>query len=329
MALTARPSTLPTVVGGAAQGPGYTLTNDEAGRIRAPQLSITASATGTAANRAPDIVLRDLDLSATLTPNGTGVGRFSIEGLGNTIVQVEGAVRMAGAGIGNGISITSSGRIQIVTDTGSLRVLDAGGLAAGEISLSSANIWSARSDVLSQLAADPAFAGRDDALRNNGGAVNDRGFIEGGRVTLRAGNSIFVQNSGTNIAFSGITTRDLLSLVPTGMTPLDVYAFGRQINPDGNYLINAGYFLRAALDQQGAGFASDAQLNLCLLATGACAGVFNNDGFSVAQDEIIGPVLRSATPRSVGDFPLIDVRWWDCDPKEEAPCQPAGPGSDW
>lgn len=318
VSLTAKASGQPTVIGGTTQGAGYTLTNDEAGQIRTAQLTVVASAAGTAANRTPDIVLRTLDLSATPTASGAAVGRFSVEGTG-TILQVEGSVRLANAGTENGISITSPSRIQIVTDTGSLRVLDAAGLPAGEVVLASNNIWSANAGLIAQLTADPNFVGRNDALATNTGGTTDRGFLEGDRVTLRAGNTVLIQNSGTNATFAGVTTRGTLTITPTGASPLDVYAFGRRLNADGTSLTNSGYFSTVAFDHLGVGFTEAARFNDCSISSGVCTGLLTDPNLSVVEEEVAGPV--GGGEGNLATLDLIDISRWDCNPEEDNTCE--------
>src|SRR3546814_5616722 len=82
---------------------------------------------------------------------------------------------------------------------------DAQGDLAGQLTLFSNNIVVADSSLAGQLAADPNFAGRDEALLDNDGPVNPAGYIQAGRVGLLTGGTLFVQHTGTPTRFCGIT----------------------------------------------------------------------------------------------------------------------------
>jgi hypothetical protein len=279
-----------TVVGGDEDGPGYTLTNDEASRIRTGRLLIVAPVTGTDPARDPDVVIRDLTLSATLTSqspgainaleivvttstgSSAGIGPAAVAP-GTGIARVEGDVLIANADETSGIAIQASGLIRLVTPNGSLRVQNAGGNPTGEISLASANIWAASQELLDQLAADSNFAGRNDALLQNDGDEQPRGYIEAGNVSLFVGDTLFVQNSGTADSFAGITVTGDLTISPIGSAPLEVQAFGRRLNPDGSFTDNSDFFATINFETgYGGGFTQAAQFNLCVIATGLCPG---------------------------------------------------------
>ena len=173
------------MIGGTAQGPGYTLTNAEAGRIRTAQLDILASANGTAANRAPDVVLRDLSLSATPTTAGAAVNRLVVTVGGNApaILQVEGAVSLANAGAADGITLTAPGRLQIDHPDAGSHPGARRRRRSGRTKSSSRRTISGRRArrLINQLIADPNFAGRNEALLNNDGAGRAARLYRGGR----------------------------------------------------------------------------------------------------------------------------------------------------
>ena len=338
VSLTARPSAQQTVVGGGAAGPGYTLTDAEADRITAATLRIQASPTGAAANRAPDLLIRDLSL------DGQRIGRLDVRT--SEIVQVEGALLVTGVQATGGVNIRADERLQIVNPTGSLQVRDAAGMTDGSVNLTSNNIWSASQALLDQLRANSNFAGRDDALTANGGPVEERGYIEAGDVTLFARDSLFVQNSGTAASFAGITVREnTLRIVPTGAQPLRVFAFGRRINPDGSFVTNNAFFNEAQYDGRGGpvGYTADAQLNRCFINTGCPAAPPPNQpqppNFPGGPEIVTEPVGGSFTltlpgaaddlvDTSFADEPLIeepvtsggDSILWDCDNDDDGDC---------
>jgi hypothetical protein len=334
VSLTVQPTTQQTVLGGTADGPGYTLTNAEAGRIRAATLTVQAGATGAAANRPADLLVRDLSLV------GAAIGTFQVTTPG--ILQVEGNLLLAGVRPGGGIGLTATERLQVVNPIGSVRVRDAAGLTDGTLLLVSNNIWSAPQALLDQLRADSNFAGRDEALLGNEGPVEPRGYIEAGDVVLSARDSLFVQNSGTLTSFAGITVREnTLTIVPTGTQPLRVFAFGRRINPDGTAVTNNAFFNEVVYQGRGGpvGYTDDAQFNLCFINTGICRLPAPDDNLPGGPDIIEQPVdvmLTLPLPGSADDLvdtsfadePLIeepvtsggDSILWDCDNDDDGDC---------
>ncbi|HEY5711696.1 MAG TPA: hypothetical protein VIT38_07360 [Allosphingosinicella sp.] len=293
--VAAPPAGLPfaqVVIGGTAQGPGYTLTNAEANRIRAATLNIQTAATGTLPGRPPDLLLRDL----ALTGSGGGVNILQITVGGGTfgadgIAQVEGNVLLANAAAGDGIFLTAAQRIQIVNPQGSIRVRDATGLPGGTLTLTSNNIWSASQALIGQLLVDANFAGRNDALLANAGPDAPRGYIEAADVTLAARDTLLVQNSGTATDFAGITVvQNTLTINPTG-GPLDVYAFGRRINPDGTYVTNKDFFGEVVFGGPGVVLSTiyqpDAAFNNCPIVGALCR--IPDNPLPGGPDPFIGP----------------------------------------
>ncbi len=274
--LSVNPQGQQTVIGGESGSAGYTLTQAEIGRIRTASLEIEASPTSSAPSRPADIVIRDLTLSATPNPAGAAINRLQIsvnagEGAGG-IVQVEGALRLENAAATSGIDIIAGERIQVINPSGSIRVLNSAGLPAGSIGMQSANIWSASQEIIDQLVVNPDFEGRNAALLANEGDVEERGYIEAGDILLRVGSTLFVQNSGTEDVFAGITvTQNTLRVEPTSSN-VDVYAFGRRINADGTFVTNSDYFREVEFGYGTSAYASSAEFNLCVIATGACPG---------------------------------------------------------
>jgi hypothetical protein len=213
------------------------------------------------------------------------VNRFTVT-FGTTnapgIIQVEGAARLANASDPlDGITLNAPGRIQIVNPAGSVRVQNAAGAPGGRVRLTSANIWSASQTIINQLIADPNFAGRDAALLNNTGPVQPRGYIEAADVVLQVGSTAFVQNSGTVPAFFGdgnayagiLVSRNTLTVTPTGTQPIQVYAFGRSVDANGNSSLNDDFFRQVAFGRpngQTTSYTDASEVNQCVINTGAC-----------------------------------------------------------
>lgn len=333
VALTALPDQRQAIIGGSVEEAGYTLRADEAGRITTALLRVQAPANGTAPDRDPDVLVRDVTLEAG------NVGQVEIASPG--IIEVQGSLLLADAGSSNSIAI-GAGRIQVVTPEGSIRVRDASGLPAGTLALASPDIWAASRDILTQLAADPNFAGRDAALTVNDGADDPRGYIEAGDVELFVGRTLFGQNSGTAQQLAGITVlENTLTITPTGQTPLVVFAFGRRINADGSFVTNDSFFGEVQFVGRGqGGYTDPSQFNLCFINSGDCS-FFTPEPepdpeFPDGRDPVEEPLTPFDQPRV--DTELVDTSFvgeplieepvtsgadsilWDCDRDEDGDC---------
>jgi hypothetical protein len=319
------------VLGGTTQGPGYTLTNAEAGRIRAGTLRLSAPALTSTA-----LIVRDLAFNGGGA--ASGIGLFEVNTAG--IARVEGALSMANAGAGNGISLTARARLEVVTPTGSVRVRDGAGAPGGNLLLSSNNIWIATPAVIDQLRLNANYAGRDEDLRDNGGIEEPRGFVEGGTVVLATGGTLFVQNSGPPFspAFAGVTAGPGgLTVRPTGAAPVTVTAFGRGINADGSVTLATPFFLAVDFPvgpagANGPGYTLGSTFNTCVIVTRQCGAA---GGVVVVQpagsDPITGPVGGSdaiVLPGAAEAQELVDTSFSN-DPLIEEPVTSGGESSLW
>lgn len=321
-------------LGGTAQGPGYTLTQAEAGRIRAGTLRVLAPALPAGTS----LLIRDLSLNGGGAASGIGILEINTAG----IARVEGALSMINAGAGNGISLTARERIEVATPTGSVRVRDASGMPGGNLLLASNNIWIASQAIIDRLRLNPNYAGRDADLLDNGGIEEGRGYVEGGGVVLATGGTLFVQNSGPPFspAFGGVTVgAGGLTVRPTGAAPVTVTGFGRQLNPDGS-LVLATPFFRSVNFEAGPGYTLGSTFNTCVIVTrqcGAGAPVITPSG----PDPITGPTGGSAAialPGAAAGDDLVDTSFssdalieepvtsggesslWECDDDKDGDC---------
>ncbi len=327
------------LLGGTAQGPGYTLTGAEAGRIRAGILRVLAQL---GAN--PLVVVRDL----TLAGGGAAAGIGTLEVVTPGIVRVEGALTMTNAAANNGISINAGTRLEIVTPAGGVRVRDGGGNPGGTLTLTSNNIWIAAQGIIDQLRIDPNYAGRDDDLIDNGGVEDPRGHVEAGGVTLATGGTLFVQNSGPPFspAFAGVTVgAGGLVIRSAGPGPAVVTAFGRRLNPDGSFTVGPAFFRDVTYQTAGvplaAGYSAGSTLNTCIIVTGQCGQGPVNPGPG-GPEPITGPTGGSEAiplPQQGGEGDdLVDTSFstevlieepvtsggesglWDCDDDNDGDC---------
>ena len=317
----------PTVVGGSDQGPGYTLTDAEANRITTALLRVRAPQTGTDPGRDPDLVVRDLSLT------GERIGQLEL--LTTGIMEVGGALLLSDVRTDGGILLGAAERLQVVTPDGSVRVRDGAGMPGGTLALESSNIWSASRTLIDQLAADPNFAGRNDALLANDGPVEPRGHIEAADVALRAGETLFVQNSGDAGAFAGITVvGNSLTITPTGDAPLVVYAFGRRLAADGSFVTNDQFFAEVVFEDRGGtvGYTDESEFNRCVINTGVCPAVEPETGLDIPEgpdiiEEPIGGLFNLAFPDNGGDD-LVDTTF-SADPLIEQPVTSGGDSILW
>lgn len=337
-----------TVLGGTTAGPGYTLTTAEAGRIRGGTLRILAPALGTAANRAPDLIIRDLGV----TGGGATAGLGTLEIISPGIGRVEGNVLMTGARAQDGVLIDARDRLEVVTPTASVRVRDGNGAPAGTLTLVSNNIWVASSALIDLLRADPNYVGRDDDLIDNDGVDAPRGYVEGNSVQLTTRGTLFVQNTTaargtflTGADFGGVTTGPGgLRISALGASPASVYAFGRRLNADGTVTTGDDFFFNSTYDAGGGaltvGYTTNAAVNTCIIVTGQCrvrvppdSGIDGKQPITGPTDGSVAIVLPPGEPDDIIDSsfaadPLIEEPVtsgsepgeWNCDPDHDGDC---------
>jgi hypothetical protein len=279
--LTAQPGAAAATFGGTAQGPGFTLSADEAGRIRTGLLQVVAPIAGGPAAPAagPSLVVSDATVSVTrigsLELSTPGVARVS-----GALLYTDAAVAAQSSGIqaaaanDSSVRIDAGQRIEVITGAGSVRVRDAAGLPGGILALTSPDIWIVSDALYQRLVADRDFAGRDEALLVNDGADTPRGHVEGGRISINVGRSLFVQNTGTANSFGGLTAGARgLDVVPTGQQPVSVLAFGRRINADGSETTGEAFFREVTFNTSlAAGYTAQSEFNRCNIISGKCGG---------------------------------------------------------
>jgi hypothetical protein len=344
--LAANATGQPTTLGGAAQGPGYTLTGAEAGRIRAGTLRVLAPALSANPARAPDLLIRDL----TLNGGGAAAGIGMLDIVSPGIARVEGALLLAGARAQDGISLRVTERLEVATPTGSVRVRDAAGAPGGNLIIASNNIWVASAAIIDRLRANPNYARRDDDLLFNDGTEVPRGFVEANGVTLVAGGTLYVQNNGSGLPFSteyaGITVGPAGLVITAAAPGTNVTAFGRRLNADGSFTTGDAFFAQSTYNSTAAAgapgsFTNVAQLNTCIIVTGFCGARPPANPVPGGPDPITGPTGGSdpiLLPAGADEDDLVDTSFaadplieepvtsgsesslWDCDPDNDGDC---------
>jgi hypothetical protein len=306
-----------TLIGGTAQGPGYTLDRIELGRVAAGRIRVDVPAAEVGIGPAPEVTVDSLTLAANAQPRP-----FAFEIATPGSIRVVGDVLMSGAGAGDGLSFASNQRFEIVTPAGSVRIRDSAGNPSGSLVIDSRNIVAADSVLAARLEADPNFAGRNLALLLNPAPAAPRGFLEAGRVHFIVAQpqgegppgALFVQNTGASFAdLAGVTVgAGGLRISPLGLAT--VQGFGRRLNPDGSFTTGDFFFLLADFDRTGGGFTGDSELNLCKIDGGLCPPLLPAGARPALSRAVLGPPLPpEAEPRGalidesgLADIPLID-----------------------
>ncbi|QYU67523.1 hypothetical protein J4558_21820 [Leptolyngbya sp. 15MV] len=171
----------PAILGGTAQGPGYTLTAAEIERIEAGEATFIAPLLDQSGQNDPDLILRDMFLSGSLDD---GTSRITVRTPG--IIRVEGVVAYVDTVAEDRLIIEAGERIEIVTP-GGIGVLGPNDAPGGALVLSAGDIWAADADTISRLRANPNFDGRNDLLATAASGSDDPlGYLRAGSMQLIA-----------------------------------------------------------------------------------------------------------------------------------------------
>jgi hypothetical protein len=287
---------------GGASGQGYSLSADEAARLRAQRISVAAI--GNITRPAATINLGSMTLqgSGAAQPNlAGGQGSFALSTPGS--IRVTGSVALQNAAAGNLLSLAAGQQILLDTSLGgALSVTGASpGALAGQVQLSAIDVWSGNTSLLSQLATDPNFAGRDALLGQGTSSVaglpldsQSTVVIAANALSFNVSRSLLIANTGTSrlrdgfrAGSGGISVRGLsqgqggLSI---GSGPqIEVIINGQALSDTGVLLTN-----QRTLDaftftpgQAGRSLTDVSSLNGCLFSGAAC-GVSEGDPVQIA-----------------------------------------------
>lgn len=311
------PTGLRTVIGGSAQGPGYTLDRNELARVAGARISVDVPAPEIGIGPPPEVVVDGLTLAANLQPDP-----FSFQITTPGTIRVVGDVLMGGAGTADNLSFTANQRFEVITPAGSLRLLDSAGNPSGSLVIASRNIVVADSALAAQLAADPNFTGRNLALLPNPAPAVPRGYVEAGAIHFIVNQpqgagppgTLFVQNTGANFAdLAGVTVgAGGLRISPVGLAT--VQGFGRRLNADGSFTSGDAFFRLALYDRTGGAFTDESEFNLCRINGGLCPPRLPGAARPALTRIVLGPLLppeaeaRGDAIDAAGltDIPLID-----------------------
>jgi len=254
---------------------GYELTQAEASRIDATNVTIQQPLVDNDGNDDPDIVIGNITAFGSLDD---GVSNIFIEALGGTaIVRVEGQVDFVDTDITDTFTISAEGQIEIVTP-GGIRVLNPAGDPGGALFLSSNNIWVGDSDLIALLQDDASFAGRNDQLRVAAAGSDDPlGYVRARQVSIEFADTFLVRNTGDSVEQGGILVGDGgLSIFGSDNSEgdLDAFAYGARLDSQGNLITGEDFFNEVNFNNDGSTgsvtYTDASEFNDCIINTGEC-----------------------------------------------------------
>lgn len=320
----------------AAEGQNWWLTSAEASRLRANRIEFRAAS-------------GQLLTIGNLTMTGSAAGananltgeNASVSFVGDRI-RVEGALSLTGAGATDTVRLTGGQSVAVVTDrNGSISITgpatEGDAPLAGTLLLEGPVIGVGTSALLTQLLADPRFAGRNALLATAPTTPRPEGYVSANRLILSTTNVAAIQNSGTPSSFGGFTTGvgGLEIRTPnetqTGTTSPQVIAYGRVQRAGGTF--SAGTDLGTSVDYatgQQRLFDRSSSVNGC--AIGASCG--SEPATITATVSAIEEVMASSQA-AVVEVPairvvqIVDQQELRVDPVITAPVSGAGNTSLW
>lgn len=319
VALTSNNATASAVIGGTAEEPVYTLTAAEAERIEVGSFEFSGAIVNSTDPNAPDLIIRDITVSGS---DGDGISYVSIDVDGDTSTGGQGIIRIEGQAIYTDATATDEMEIEAgqrieITTPGGIAVLNSDDDPSGILRFESPSIWAADAATIAQLQADSNFAGRNELLATAAtGSDDPLGYIRGGSVTLEANGSILVRNTGTAEEQGGITVGTgglAISLDETLAgpgDPLDVFAYGRQQNPDGTFVTGSAFFALVNFNQSNANrptaYIDGSEFNDCEIVTGECPGGGGSGELGEVSPPITNPIMIDGPLEEPAELPASE-----------------------
>jgi hypothetical protein len=317
--LTLNAQSVSQVTLGGTGAPGYTIDGAEAQRLRAQRIDINASAPVTIAN----LSLNGSDAGGSANLIGDNA-QFTVATTGG--IRVAGAFTLSSSGTGNRVALRSSDRIAVVADSGGMIALSGSGSGSlgGTLELAGNTIAVATGSLLDQLAANPNFSGRNQALATPASSSpNPAGNLQANRLELAAANLIAIQNSGSSTQAAGFSAgaggMQVTSRGPA-TAPLDVVMFGRVADGSGNFRMNSDTLGAITFNtgEGSAGFSSSSTVNNCVVGGSSCEAapppppetppppVIAQISTSIV-DTVQGSLDAAADPESIAALPTVTL----------------------
>ncbi len=279
----------------AGEGGAWQLDASEIASLRADQIDIDVL------GQAPQVVMVDAFALVGTADAAVGNANFAVRTPG--AIAVTGAVTASSLAATDTLLLQAGQRLTVVTDSGgALRLNGAGapdtaGSVAGVLDLRADQIWVGTAALLDQLAADPAFAGRDLALGATPAQADIAGAIGGGTLRISSSGSVLIQNSGNVFQRAGFSVGSMTitatanaagSAAGSGLT--DVVINGRAFGTTG-VLINQHTIDQIAFAPALASYTPTSSVNGCII--GATCILYDTGLFrSIAN---ISPNIRELT----------------------------------
>lgn len=270
--LNVRANSGQTIAGGDTEETGYTLTQAEAARIDAGDVRFATSSSGAASD---DLLIRDLTISGSADD---GIRSLEIEA---GVARVEGVFAYVDAAATDSMTIFAD-RLEIVTP-GGIGIVGSDGRPTGSFEFDGRDLWMADAETIDRLRDDRSFAGRDDLLATAASGSNDPlGYLRAGDVEfyIQGGGSLLTRNTGGTDTPGGITVTGTLS-IESGLAaqPIDVFAYGRRLNPDGSFVTGSDFFALVNFNRTASGnvsavdYTAASEFNDCVIETSDCGDV--------------------------------------------------------
>ena len=267
------------IIGGSAAEPGYRLTDAEGAAFETDRIDFFAPAIGTDPARDADVEIRAVNILGS--ENGGNPLQITLTSGGT--MSIVGQINFDDAVPADILRLFANERLAVVTDAGGgVAMTNSAGDLSGQLFLGSANIFAADQALINQLIADPSFAGFESALETNNGADSPDGVIRADSIGISASETLRVQNTGTATQFAGITVGSSgLAITPepnqSGNLELSVVAFGSQLLPNGDRVINSDFFQTIDFGTSPAAeYVAIETFNNCVISTGECPAVAVN-----------------------------------------------------
>lgn len=229
---------------GAGGSAGYTIDAVELGAVRARTLAFASPAAQQGGD--PEIVIGDLTItgSAATADPATRTARLFGENAAVSVqtpgrIRVVGDVAFGSAAAADTLSLAGGQRVELITNTGSIRLGGSGDALSGRLVLQSSEVFSGSSEAAAAIANAADLDARSARLAQVDGGLRPEGYLQAGALEFRIRNALYIQNSGVQGSLNfadraGFTAGSGgVTIVTTGSGPAAVAINGRQVSATG------------------------------------------------------------------------------------------------